>query len=202
MGLVLPVIAGCMAGQPFAALRGPPAAIPNATDAPATDTEIAAPVDAAAPPMDPPAAPIAVAAPPAGTVPIVTPVRPARPAATIAFTPVIGAPPRVVQALSQGLSQSARADGLTIIESADKPSDHILKGYFSAFTDGDKTTVAFVWDVLGGDGKRVHRIRGQEIVQGTAPDPWATVQTATMEAIATRTIDAYLSWRAATGQSG
>lgn len=118
---------------------------------------------------------------------------------TISFTPVIGAPVAAVQPLSRQLGSEARARGIVILKSGDGTSNHILKGYFSAFTDGDKTTVGFVWDVLDGSGNRLHRIRGQEIVQATATDPWDVVQASTMEAIAARTIADYLNWRSQAG---
>ena len=125
--------------------------------------------------------------------------QPARNVGAISFTLVIGAPVSAVQPLSRRLGTEARSRGLTILQSASGDSDHILKGYFSAFTDGDKTTVAFVWDVLDSQGNRLHRIRGQEVAQGTAQDPWDVVQDTTMESIATRTITDYVSWRSSSG---
>ena len=118
---------------------------------------------------------------------------------TISFTPVIGAPIEAVQPLSRRLGSEARSRGLVILQSGNGNSKHILKGYFSAFTDGDKTTVGFVWDVLDPSGTRLHRIRGQEVAQGTSQDPWDVVQASTMEAIAARTIADYMSWRAQAG---
>ncbi|WP_419906066.1 hypothetical protein [Hoeflea sp.] len=123
-------------------------------------------------------------------------------ASTISFTPVIGAPVNAVQPLSRQLGSEARARGLVILTSGDGNSNHILKGYFSAFADGDKTTVAFVWDVLDGNGTRLHRIRGQEVAQGTAADPWDVVQDVTMETIAARTITDYIAWRDQPGSGG
>ncbi len=132
----------------------------------------------------------------AGTAPETTAsIRP-RTAASISFTPVIGAPVSAVQPLSRSLGSEARTRGIVILNSNDSKSNHILKGYFSAFAEGDKTTVAFVWDVLDNQGNRLHRIRGQEIVPGTATDPWNIVEDTTMEAIAARTIEDYLYWRA------
>ncbi|MCP4314619.1 MAG: hypothetical protein GY789_00925 [Hyphomicrobiales bacterium] len=147
---------------------------------------------------------------PPGQVTSSTPANPPVPAATaslpasssqttISFTPVIGAPIEAVRPLSRQLGSEARARGLVILQSGDGNSNHILKGYFSAFTDGDKTTVGFVWDVLDASGNRLHRIRGQEIAQGTATDPWDVVQASTMEAIAARTIADYMSWRSQAG---
>ncbi|MBP1883486.1 hypothetical protein J2Z50_001771 [Ensifer mexicanus] len=124
----------------------------------------------------------------------------ALPAATsgsgsIRFLPIIGAPVEAVTPLSKQLGADARAQGLAIKGSADKTSEHILKGYFSALNDGGKTTVVYVWDILDGNGNRLHRIQGQATVASTAAEPWSAVPPETMQAIATKTIKAYLDWR-------
>lgn len=114
----------------------------------------------------------------------------------IRFLPIIGAPVEAVTPLSKQLGASARAEGLPIKASGDTTSDHILKGYFSALNDGGKTTVVYVWDILDGDGNRLHRIQGQDTVAKTAAaDPWGAVPPETMQAIAEKTIAAYLEWR-------
>lgn len=115
-------------------------------------------------------------------------------AGTIRFLPIIGAPVAAVTSLSKQLGADARASGLTIKSSSDPSSKHILKGYFSALSDNGKTTVIYIWDVLDGSGNRLHRIQGQDSVDGTAADPWSIVPPQTMQAIATKSIDAYLSW--------
>jgi hypothetical protein len=113
----------------------------------------------------------------------------------IRFLPIIGAPVQAVTPLSKQLGASARAQGLTIKSSGDTTSDHILKGYFSALNDGGKTTVVYVWDVLDGSGNRLHRIQGQDTVTSSAAEPWSAIPPETMQAIAEKTIDAYLEWR-------
>ena len=118
---------------------------------------------------------------------------------SIRFLPIIGAPVEAVTPLSRQLGAQARANGLTIKSSSDNTSRYILKGYFSAVADGGKTTVIYVWDVLDGSGARLHRIQGQDSVAATAKDPWAAVPAGTMEAIAQRTIEEYLSWREQAG---
>jgi len=118
---------------------------------------------------------------------------------SISFTPVIGAPVEAVQPLSRQLGTEARARGIVILQSGDAQSTHILKGYFSAFSEGNSTTVGYVWDVLDTSGTRLHRIRGQETATGTAQDPWDVVQEETMEAIAARTIADYVAWRSSAG---
>jgi len=119
---------------------------------------------------------------------------PAAATGTIRFLPIIGAPVQAVTPLSKQLGAEARANGLTIKGAADPTSRHILKGYFSAFKDGDQTTVVYVWDVLDNSGNRLHRIQGQDTVPGAAADLWSAVPAATMQGIATRSIEAYLAW--------
>ncbi len=123
-------------------------------------------------------------------------IAPTAAAGTIRFLPIIGAPVEVVTPLSKQLGAEARSHGLTIKAASDTSSQHILKGYFSALNDGGKTTVVYVWDVLDGTGNRLHRIQGQDTVNATAADLWSVVPPQTMQAIATKTISAYLSWRA------
>jgi hypothetical protein len=114
---------------------------------------------------------------------------------TIRFLPIIGAPVQAVTPLSRQLGAQARANGLTIRPSGDTATDHILKGYFSAFSDEGKVTVIYVWDVLDGTGNRLHRMQGQVSLRGSGPDPWAAVPASTMEDIAAKTIQEYLTWR-------
>jgi hypothetical protein len=114
---------------------------------------------------------------------------------TIRFLPIIGAPLQAVTPLSRRLGSEARAVGLTIRPSGDTSTEHILKGYFSAFADEGKVTIVYVWDVLDGSGARLHRMQGQESISGRGQDPWAAVPASTMETIATKTIQNYLSWR-------
>ncbi|URK87315.1 hypothetical protein LP421_27750 [Rhizobium sp. RCAM05350] len=123
-------------------------------------------------------------------------IAPAAAAGTIRFLPIIGAPVEVITPLSKQLGNEARSHGLTIKAVSDTSSQHILKGYFSALNDGGKTTVVYVWDVLDGTGNRLHRIQGQDTVNATAANLWSVVPPQTMQAIATKTINEYLSWRA------
>ena len=113
--------------------------------------------------------------------------------ASIRFLPIIGAPVQAVTPLSRQLGASARAGGLTIKSSSDTSSEHILKGYLSAFEG--KVTVVYVWDVLDAAGARLHRIQGQETVPASGGDPWAAVPAATMQLIGQKTMSEYVQWR-------
>ncbi len=114
---------------------------------------------------------------------------------SIRFLPVIGAPVSAVTPLSTQLAAAARGSGLTLKSASDTSADHMLKGYFSAFADGGQTTIVYVWDVLNPSGVRLHRIQGQEKVNGTAADNWSVVPAPTMQKIASDTIAAYINWR-------
>lgn len=118
---------------------------------------------------------------------------------TVRFLPIIGAPVQAVTPLSRQLGAQARANGLTIRPSSDNSTEHILKGYFSAFSDGGKVTIVYVWDILDASGARLHRMQGQESVPGSGDDPWASVPASTMETIAAKTIQDYVNWRQSQG---
>jgi hypothetical protein len=118
---------------------------------------------------------------------------------TIRFLPIIGAPVQAVTPLSKELGNTARANGLVIKASSDATARHVLKGYLSAFGDGGKVTIIYVWDVLDNEGKRLHRIQGQESVPGKGADAWASVPPEVMRQIGADSIAEYMKWRAAQG---
>jgi hypothetical protein len=118
---------------------------------------------------------------------------------SIRFLPIIGAPVAAVTPLSRELGNSARSNGLTIKASSDATSEHVLKGYLSAFSDGKQVTVVYVWDVLDNSGARLHRIQGQESVPGRSGDAWAAVPPEVMQQIGVSTIAEYMKWKGAQG---
>ncbi|MFK0338987.1 hypothetical protein ACIQT7_17095 [Agrobacterium deltaense] len=120
---------------------------------------------------------------------------PASSANSIRFLPIIGAPVQAVTPLSRQLGAEARAKGLTIRASNDNSAENILKGYFSAFADGAKVNVVYVWDILDANGVRLHRLQGQETVAAKGSDPWAAVTDRVMQDIAAKTLNDYSSWK-------
>ncbi|MRG66309.1 hypothetical protein GH789_13600 [Rhizobium pusense] len=120
---------------------------------------------------------------------------PATAANSIRFLPIIGAPVQAVTPLSRQLGAEARAKGLTIRASNDNSAENILKGYFSAFADGGKVNVVYVWDILDANGVRLHRLQGQEAVTAQGSDPWAAVTDKVMQDIAAKTLNDYTSWK-------
>lgn len=125
----------------------------------------------------------------------VTASRPTSPAQSLYIAPIIGAPLNIVTPLTHRLNQTAKARGLTLADNENTPSSHVMKGYFSALADAGQTTVLYVWDVQDHAGNHLHRIQGEQKVQGTAVDSWGAVTPNAMEAIADQTIQQYQIWK-------
>jgi len=184
------LLAGCNSGvdpSGLAPLTGEPARIaaPLPADGGASGEAMAGQAAALAPPAAPRPTQASAAAP--GVAAIAAQAR-------IEFAPVVGAEASRLQSLSARLAARAAQRGLTLV-GADGAPTHVLKGYFSAFTDNGDTAVIYVWDVLDRAGNRVNRIQGQQKAP-TAPglDGWSAVTPAVMEAIADRTIDDLAAW--------
>lgn len=175
----------------------PTAPSPGGQTRGAPPSQLQAPVQSAQPVQV--TQPVQPSQPAAQAQPEVAALAPAGAAGTIRFLPIIGAPVQSVTPLSRQLGAEARGKGLTIKGASDPASEHILKGYFSAFGDGGTVTVVYVWDVLDSGGNRLHRIQGEEKVQSAATDPWAGVPVSLMQQIGTKTIAEYTSWRQARG---
>lgn len=116
----------------------------------------------------------------------------ALPAVTrLQFAPIVGTTVEAAAPLSERLAQRARERGITIVRSGE-PQSHILKGYFSALPEGKQTTIVYVWDVLDAAGNRLHRIQGQQAVEGG--DGWPSVKPQAMQAIADQTMEQLSGW--------
>jgi hypothetical protein len=112
------------------------------------------------------------------------------------LAPIVGATVEAVTPLTRRLSQRAAQRGIGLTVSGDPAATHLMKGYFSAVTDGNETTVIYVWDVLDPAGNRLHRIQGQEVLTGATAEGWQGVPAQTMEAVGDKTIDQLAAWLA------
>ena len=148
-------------------------------------------VGTAASPASPPAFPVATGAQPGAAAGQVAAIATD---ARVQFAPVVGAPTNVATSLSGRLSARAGARGIALVGSGDGTATHVMKGYFSAISDGGQTTVIYVWDVTDPAGTRVHRIQGQTKAPSSGADGWDDVRAATMESIADETLDRLASW--------
>ncbi|RNJ46749.1 hypothetical protein B5V01_35095 [Mesorhizobium erdmanii] len=134
-----------------------------------------------------------------------TPLTSAQSAAILSKTrlqiaPIVGASVDAATPLTAELQTRARQRGITLAGSADQTATHVLKGYFSAISEGKDTTVIYVWDVYDPSGNRLHRINGQMKAPsvnsgaGAGADSWKGVSPATMQAIADQTIDQFAAF--------
>ncbi|NDW07743.1 hypothetical protein [Jiella pacifica] len=105
----------------------------------------------------------------------------------VQFLPVVGAPQREAELLARALSEESRQAGVKIRPASGPVAPLRLKGYFSAFTNGDDTVLVYVWDVLDESDQRIRRIQGQERVAGTNSDPWSQVDLETLRKVARET---------------
>ena len=112
------------------------------------------------------------------------------------IAPIVGATVEAAAPLTERLAIRARERGIALAgSSGGQTSTHMLKGYFSALTEGADTTVIYVWDVYDPAGNRLHRINGQQKAASVkGGDGWAAVAPATMQAIADATIDQLAAW--------
>jgi hypothetical protein len=120
-------------------------------------------------------------------------------AARLRLSPVVGAPPEAVDAMSRRILERSGERGIAVLSPDNANATHDIKGYFSAITEGGRTTVIYVWDIFDASGNRLHRIQGQESAPGTSADGWSSVSAATMETIGARTIDEFAQWLAQRG---
>jgi hypothetical protein len=144
-----------------------------------------------------PAEPGAPASPPLASTAPAGPATPIRSGVRIQFAPIVGATVEAAGPLTERLVIRARERGIGMAGGAATPATNVIKGYFSAITEGAETTVIYVWDVYDRAGNRVHRLNGQQKQPANGGDGWASVTPATMQAIADTTIDQLAAWLSA-----
>lgn len=111
------------------------------------------------------------------------------------IAPIVGASVEAATPLTQRLAARAKERGMTLAGSSGQGATHVLKGYFSALTEGKDTTVIYVWDIYDPAGNRLHRINGQQKAPSVnGAEGWAAVSPATMQAIADSTLDQLNNW--------
>lgn len=110
------------------------------------------------------------------------------------FLPFEGAPQTKTASLNRLLNSSAQTNGLTILPSTRTGAKYKVKGYFSALNDGNGTMLVYVWDVVDGTGKRLHRINGRERTGTTRTDPWQAITDKEMQRVASATTSRLKSW--------
>ncbi|MCA1299282.1 hypothetical protein [Stappia indica] len=113
---------------------------------------------------------------------------------TVAFEPFTGAPGNIADSLSRRIGSEAVAQNLTLVRRVGAPATYRINGYLTATGDQSSTTMFYVFDVVDANGRRVHRILGQEDAPGASGDPWAGVDDETLERAAKRAVAELKAW--------
>jgi hypothetical protein len=114
--------------------------------------------------------------------------------ATVALMPVIGMPAKISKHLTDSMNKSMKAENIKIA-SGDLAS-HNMRGYMAASGIKEGSKLSYVWDVLDREGKRVHRIKGEEVVKGKFEDnaPWAAIGENVVNKVANDTAKQLAGW--------
>ena len=112
----------------------------------------------------------------------------------ITFLPFEGAPQSKTASLTRFLNSSGQSNGLAILPATRAGAKYRVKGYFSALNDGNGTLLVYVWDVVDGTGKRLHRINGRERTGTTKTDPWQAITDAEIQSVASDTTARLKTW--------
>lgn len=133
-----------------------------------------------------------VPAPPGATLPAV----PAVPAtvATFSFDQIKGVPTNKQDVLARSIAKYAQTRNLHLVRRADASATYHVWGYLSAVGGDVGTNVTYVWDILDQAGNRVLRFSGIEITGAADADPWASVDSGTLDTIAARTVEDVYAW--------
>jgi hypothetical protein len=120
----------------------------------------------------------------------------------LAIAPVMGAPEGVSKQVGSQLGSALERQRVSIIQAADRP-DYTLRGYMVATPEKGRTKVAYIFDLTDSAGKRVNRIQGEEVVQGTdARDSWSVVSPEVTQRITDKTAGSLATALASLGTGG
>lgn len=93
------------------------------------------------------------------------------------FTPFEGVPGNIGDQVLRDLRREARAEGITVVRRADRPTDFRVVGHMSAVTNDTTSIIFYDFDVVDAtSGALVHRISGQQTSSPSRGDPWARVE--------------------------
>lgn len=111
----------------------------------------------------------------------------------IAFAPVIGAPATVSSKMNERLTAAAGQSNLPVASSGD--AEYTVRGYLVAAAAPKGTKLSYIWDLTDKTGKRAKRFQGDELIEGKkGGDPWALVDDAAIDRIASSTTGKIAAW--------
>ena len=116
----------------------------------------------------------------------------------IAIAQLVGAPPSVAKSLSGALVTAATDRKFELAENKSDKTKYLMQGYLVADSTAKGTKLSYIWDITNPDGKRAHRIKGEELVSTGAVksggDPWKMVDDKIIKSVATKTTAQIATW--------
>jgi hypothetical protein len=104
----------------------------------------------------------------------------------MALAPIVGAPPNVVQQLTQSLVSAGKERNLTLLPGADS-APYTIRGYLVASTEKRGAKISYIWDISDAKGQRVGRVSGDELIASrSGSDPWSGVDSAALSSMAAK----------------
>jgi hypothetical protein len=107
-------------------------------------------------------------------------------ATRMALAPIVGAPPNVVQELTQSLVSAGKERKLTLIPGTDA-APYTLRGYLVASSEKRGSKISYIWDISDAKGQRVGRVSGDELIANrSGSDPWSGVDSAALRSMSAK----------------
>lgn len=111
----------------------------------------------------------------------------------VAFAPVIGAPAKISSKMNERLVAAAGQSNLPVAASGE--AEYTVRGYLVAAADPQGSKLSYIWDITDKGGKRAQRFQGDELIEGKkGGDPWALVDDAAIDRIASSTATKIATW--------
>ncbi|MEM0907917.1 MAG: hypothetical protein AAGJ94_11170 [Pseudomonadota bacterium] len=114
--------------------------------------------------------------------------------ATFAFLPIPGIPGDAADEMLRRLWTRAEREGLNVVKRPGGRALFTVEGTLTAVADDTNALVFFVFDVKDVEGKRLHRISGQQTSEESENDPWASVEERDIDLIARRVTALLRAW--------
>lgn len=105
------------------------------------------------------------------------------------IAPIIGAPGNIASRMTQLLISTGKSRGLTLVANGQK-APLTIRGYLVATKQQGGAVISYIWDITNSSGGRVNRVSGEQQITGTGANPWASVTTNDLQAIAAKTVAA------------
>jgi hypothetical protein len=104
--------------------------------------------------------------------------------ATVALASFSGAPQEITDRFASIFAEAAKQGDVNFADPDE--ANYLVRGYLSAYPEGDATAIAFVLDVFDSKKERTQRIEDEVLVKGQAADPWSLVDDRALAAVAAK----------------